>query len=227
MQNRRDFLLATSALTTLVACSTEQRTDASSSPGKATVAFDERHFNEVASKNVRYRHCFGIPRIASGDGLYAMNNTYAAYDQVLNTPLDQVLLVGVLYLGAPITMAFNDEAWNSLLIPALPHLGEDARVQFESVSITRGNPFLYRPPGSNGTDASIESLVARGARFFVCNNSALQLADLIGKALNRDPKDVYATIVRSLVPGASLVPAGVWAINALQTSHFTYLQAAL
>lgn len=235
MNTRRDFLLASAvaASLTAVACSSQQQSSGTPSsspvpPGEGpSLQFDLNHFNQLIGKNVAHRNSFGIARVEGGEGLYAMNNVYTTYDRVLNVPVDQVLLAGVLYRGASITMAFNDDVWNDVIIPALPRLNPELRADFESVRITTGNPFLYRPPNGNGKDASVESLVARGALLFVCDNATFQLALMIASALKQRVQEVYQAFTGSLVPGTTLVPTGVWAIGALQEAHFTYLQAAL
>lgn len=224
MTTRRDFLLA-SLLPTLVACAAGHSEAQTSATAQLGGGFDEARFNLIISKNAAHRHCLGIASVNGGQGLYAMNKIYETYEQVLKTPLDQVSLASVLYGGAPITMAFNDHIWNEILIPTIPRLNAAAHASFESVSISVGNPFLYRPANSNGGDASVESLVQRGAMFFVCNNSALELASLIANARNERPADVYQRFSTGLVRGASFVPTGVWALNALQEKHFTYIQA--
>jgi intracellular sulfur oxidation DsrE/DsrF family protein len=38
---------------------------------------------------------------------------------------------------------------------------------------------------------------------------------------------VYDRLTKALVPSASVVPAGVWAVHAIQERRFTYLQTTL
>jgi intracellular sulfur oxidation DsrE/DsrF family protein len=231
MSNRRDFLLGTAVVATLASCTSNGGGAASSSANNAgqgaTNTFDDARFKQIVGKQAQHRHSFGIGGIDAGEGLYAMNNTYATYKLSLGVPLAQVYLVGVLYRVEPVAIAFNDDVWNEAIIPALPHVSPAIRSNFESVRVTSGNPFLYRPPGSSGDDASVESLVGRGATFCVCANATLQLANFIGSALHRDPQTIYQLFVSNLVPGSVLVPTGVWAIHALQEAHFTYLQATI
>jgi hypothetical protein len=84
-----------------------------------------------------------------------------------------------------------------------------------------------REQGGDG-DTSIRSLVAdAGARFFVCNNAALGTASMVAKALRKPFDTVYADFGHHLVPNAMLVPAGVWAVHAIQEQRFTLLQTSL
>ncbi len=230
MSKRRDFLLGTAVVTALAAC-TSNGGDTSSSTTNAgqgvTNTFDQTRFKQIIGKPAQHRHLFGVAGIDAGEGLYAMNNTYETYKLSLGVPINEVYLVGVLYRVEPVAIAFSDDVWNEAIIPALPHMNRAMRSNFESVRVTAGNPFLYRPAGGSGDDASVESLVDRGATFCVCANATLQLANLVGTALRRDPQTIYQLFVANLVRGAVLVPTGVWAIHALQEAHFTYLQATL
>lgn len=232
MTNRRDFLVSAAVAASLAACSSASTTTTTASslngagPGNSN-AFDLAHFNQIIGRSATHRNSFGIAGIDGGEGLYAINNTYATYKLSLNVPVDEVFLVGVLYRVEPVAIAFNDDVWNDVIIPALPHVAPAMRSNFESVRVSSGNPFLYRPPGATGDDASVESLVSRGSVFFVCANATLQLANFVANALHRDTQTVYQDFISNLVPGAFLVPTGVWAIHALQEAHFTYLQATI
>lgn len=226
MGSRRDFIVGAAVVASLAACNSGgESTGQTGQTGSNE--FDDARFNQIIGRSARHRHCFGIAGIDAGEGLYAINNTYATYAHSLNVPLDQIFLVGVLYRVEPVAIAFNDEMWNSVIIPALPHLSPALRSNLESVKVTSGNPFLYRPPNSDGEDASVESLVNRGTQFFVCANATQQLAIAIGEATHQEPTTIYQAFGANLVPGTQLVPTGVWAIHALQEAHFTYLQATV
>jgi intracellular sulfur oxidation DsrE/DsrF family protein len=89
---------------------------------------------------------------------------------------------------------------------------------------TRTNPFLK---STKPEEASVESLVKGGTIFFACNNATQGFAHLLASIAKSPPRAMYDRLVAGLVPGASLVPAGVWAVHALQDRHYTYLQTTL
>jgi hypothetical protein len=89
----------------------------------------------------------------------------------------------------------------------------------------KNNPFLR--PGKDPDAPSIEQLVKAGTLFYVCNNAAHGFAMLLGRLTKQTPASVYDRLVAGLAPGVVLVPAGVWAIQALQERHFTTLQTTL
>jgi len=180
-------------------------------------------FDRVTLKHVKHRHAFGIASINGGKGLFAMDNDYRAY-RALNVTLSSASLIGVVYhTGA--ALALNDRIWNELLIPVLPKLRQ-AGGDFGSVPITTGNPVLGSLRDSAGNEASFQSLVARGSKFFVCNDSLVGLASLFAQMLNRSAQEVYREVSVSLVPGASLVPAASWAIHTVHERGFSYMSAA-
>lgn len=227
MGSRRDFIIGAAVAASLAACNSGGESGSGQTGQASSNTFDDANFNRIIGRSAAHKHCFGIAGIDGGEGLYAINNTYATYVHSLAVPVERLFLVGVLYRVEPVAIAFNDEMWNSVIIPALPHVTPALRSNFESVKVTTGNPFLYRPSNSNGEDASVESLVARGTQFFVCANATLQLAVALGTATRQQPQTIYQAFTSNLVPGASLVPTGVWALHALQEAHFTYLQATV
>ena len=76
-------------------------------------------------------------------------------------------------------------------------------------------------------DASIAALQKRGVMFFLCNTALVQQAHQIassGVAKNQSPDDIARTLQRSLLPGVTLVPAGVAVVAYLQSRyHYGYL----
>ena len=84
-----------------------------------------------------------------------------------------------------------------------------------------------RPPAN---PASIETLLRRGATFYVCDNALRGLAMKVaaaGFAGSSDAGALHAELRRNLVPGSLLVPAGVTTIDALQQEHFTLYDASV
>ncbi len=74
-------------------------------------------------------------------------------------------------------------------------------------------------------DSSVPALIAdANARFFVCNLAAHGWATRIAKQLHLPAKDVYEDLASHMIPNAMLVPAGVWAIHAIQERQYTPLQ---
>ena len=160
-----------------------------------------------------------------------MRSTLNAYRDV-GIALTGVRPVAVFYHGLALTLGFDDVIWNEYFIPLFAkdtkRADADTVKDFDSVydAKKRGNPCLHKQGGRN--DTSLESLVAdAGARFFVCNNATQGFAHYIAKHFRKPSAEVYANLVAHLVPNAALVPAGVWAVHAIQERRYTLLQSTL
>ena len=227
MSTRKDFLIASSVVASVTSAVLAGSGEVvAQSSGIPDFQFDQGRYNQLISRAAKHRNMFAAESINGGTVLLAINNTLHAYNTNLNTPDSEVLPVAVLYHGAAIALAFNDAAWTQLLLPSLPRISPMLRADIQTLRLSSGNPVLHRNP-YGGADQSVEALVSRGTLFFVCNNALVGVSLSLAQALNRSPGDVYAQLSSSLVDGASLVPAGVWAIHALQEARFTYLQTSL
>lgn len=236
MHTRSEFLTAgaVAALTPgLASAATPPATKSSPSPSPEPplppLQFDLAAFDKTLGVSAPHRHLFAAKKAAGGDVLSAMRNTLNAYADIGAASSD-VMPVAVLYHGA-VFIGFDDAMWNEYFIPLhakgfhdLPEIAKDFETIYDAKKI--GNPCLHKTGGKH--DSSIEALVAdAGSRFYVCNNAASAFARYIGGHLKRRPGDVYANLAAHLVPNAMLVPAGVWAVHAVQERKYTLLQASL
>lgn len=75
----------------------------------------------------------------------------------------------------------------------------------------------------------LHALMQRGASFFVCNKAltglAVSIANLPGAQPSAD--ELLNALQSHVIPGITIVPAGVAALNALQEAKFTYVQVSL
>jgi intracellular sulfur oxidation DsrE/DsrF family protein len=142
----------------------------------------------------------------------------------LNVPASDVATAVVLYHGASIALAFDDAIWKALFGPAIPKLSQRVRADVAEYAHATANPFLSSSkPGAT----TVGSLIANGTLFFVCNHAVRGFAETLAPIAKRPAGSVYGELAAGLVPGATLVPAGVWAVGALQERGFTYLQTTM
>ena len=229
MTTRKDFLAAGTALgafTPQIALA-----GASPSPSPApteaplpALNFDLTAFDKSLAKPAKHRHMFGSKKLSNGDVFSNMQGTIFAYDS-LGIPLSEVALAGVFYHGISVYLAYDDTIWKKYIIPGLPTDKTKASAlesDVLSVNPKGGNPCLH---GKGDTDdQSIETLVAQtGMRLYVCNRATSGLARGFARKYKLDPVEVYKDIAAHLVPNAMLVPAGVWAVHAVQERGYTYL----
>ncbi len=227
MTTRKDFLVA-GTLAAAIPGQALADAPATAHPKTPKLDFDLEAFNALLDGAQAHKNLFTAVQIEGGEVLLAMRNTLGGYRDV-GVDWSEVLPVAVLYHGFSILLAFDDFVWNRYVIPfsgKLKHGNGAAQIASVRKLDVGGNPCL-REQGGDG-DISIRSLVAdAGARFFVCNNAALGTASMLAKALGKPFDTVYSDLAHHLVPNALLVPAGVWAIHAIQEQRFTLLQTSL
>lgn len=235
MTTRSAFLaagVAAAAIPNVAAASPAPKISASASPSAEPslppLHFDVAAFDGVLNVPAPHKHLFASAKINGGLILDATRSTLTAYADI-GVSLKDVQPAAVFYhFSTP--LGFDDLIWNEYFIPLQPKSGKRNEMEDEFASVydgkSRGNPCLHKT--GKPDDTSIESLVADAdARFFVCNNATRYVAGYIAKQLKLNRLDVYAKMSAHLVPNAMLVPAGVWAIHAVQERHYTYLQATL
>jgi intracellular sulfur oxidation DsrE/DsrF family protein len=241
MTTRQGFLGAAGALGAVLAAG-ERAAAATPAPAASPkpdpsatlppLQFDERAFSRLLNKDSRHRQCFGNTQIKDGEVLGSMSNSLNAYEFDLGEGPTSMRVIAVLYHSIGIAIGLDDNAWNELLIPAIPKLPamlrSDVTGGAPKLGPKSGNPFLHRVKGQTlRDDTSVEALVERGSNFFVCNNALSGFSYSIADWLGRPATEVYQQLLASIVPGAMAVPAGVMAINAAQEAKFTYIQATL
>ena len=227
MTTRKDFLAAGAVAAAIPATALADGPPAKH-PKAPKLDFDLESFNALLDGAQSHKTLFTAVQIEGGEVLLAMRNTLNGYRDV-GVDWSDVLPVAVLYHGLSIFLAFDDLVWNRYVYPfsgKLKHGNGAAQIASVREFGATGNPCL-REQGGEG-DISIRSLVAdAGARFFVCNNAALGTASMVSKALGKPFETVYGDFAHHLVPNAMLVPAGVWAVHAIQEQRFTLLQTSL
>ncbi len=187
--------------------------------------FDVAAFDATLSKAATHRHLYSAVPLDGGTIFVAIRNTLDAYRDFLDTGYEQILPVAVLYHGVSIALGFNDAAWNELLLPALPSYPPAVRTAFGAARRGGGNPYLHARAAH---DWSLESLVADcGLRTYICNNAMRSFATSAATTLRMTPAAVYTQLAANLAPNAMIVPAGVWAIHALQERRFTLLETSV
>jgi hypothetical protein len=228
MTTRKDFLAA-SAIAAAIPGVALADAPAAPQPVIPKLDFDLENFDAILSTAQSHKLLFAACEINGGDVFGAIRNTLNAYRDV-GVNWNDVFPVAVLYHGFSTCLGFDDAIWNEYLIPLQRKGPKDSLRNRQIASVRKnggaGNPCLREQGGD--WDSSIRSLVGdAGTRFFVCNNATRGLANIVGTTLRKSPDDVYGDLSRHLVPNAMLVPAGVWAVHAIQEQRFTLLQTSL
>ncbi len=222
MQTRGDFLTTAGALAALAPTSGATPLPAASSAGPPSMedvlprGFEIATFDAVLATSAKHKHLFAcISEVAVA--LAATRSTLNAY-HVLGVPASEVAPAVVFYHGVSVLYGFDDAMWSRYVIPTNSAPASDAKEKITS------NPILNKKKDGDW-DTSAPALIAdANAHFFVCNLATHGYATRIAKQLHLPARAVYEDLASHLIPNVMLVPAGVWAIAAIQERQYTLLQ---
>lgn len=213
MTRRRDFLsritLGAAALAALDADELRAGTEASRG------AWDTSWIDKLA--RARYRVVFNASDVSDGAAFNYVYSFYHDYHEVHATPDDQLRPVVVIRrLGTP--LGLNDTLWDRYGI------GEDLKLTDSATQApARRNVFWKSASASSDPSWKIETLQRRGLINLVCNvalgNMAARTAEKAGKKV----EDVQAEFRENLVPGAILVPSGIYALIRAQNAGCAWM----
>lgn len=144
-------------------------------------------------------------------------NYYDTYNKAFGVADKDVNGVLTFY-GATTFYALNDAAWAKYGLGAFLDT-KDAKGAFATANPWRNAPEIL---GMSLPQASIEGLQKRGASFIVCNNALTIFAGLVAKKGGLDAAAVYEDMKASILPGVTLVPGMVVAIEQAQKAGVTY-----
>jgi hypothetical protein len=214
MTTRKDFLAAGAALSALAPqLAAAPLPAASATPAPMPhLSFDLAAFDAALNAPAKHRHLFS-GKTADGDAFDTVRTVLDAYKSIA-MPMNTVHPAAVLYHFAAIS-GLDDTVWNTLIIPNLAKLPKGLRDEVGALKAGTGNPSTATIAGLV-TDANMAT--------FVCNNAMTGLASVLAKASGADPVTTYATMSKHLVSNAMLVPAGVWAVHAVQEHGYSLLQ---
>jgi intracellular sulfur oxidation DsrE/DsrF family protein len=213
MTRRRDFIARMGAAAAALAIEPDElRAHAT---GDSTAPWDTSWIDRVTS--ARHRVVFNGTVI---DGGAVMNYVAAFLDhfhEVHDTSdADTRPVVVFRRLGTP--MALNDRMWDRYAIGA----GEKVN---DSVTGTPALRNVFWRAGTASGDASdkIETLHKRGMISLVCNVSISNMGRQFARAANTNVEEVQAELRANLVPGAILVPSGIYALIRAQNAGCAFM----
>jgi len=154
------------------------------------------------------------------DALYFASDIMDTYRDVYNGPDTQTRAVIVArQLGVP--LALTDALWERYAI------GEDRKINDPVTKApARRNTFLRAEPNapSYEVESKIEPLIARGAVVLVCNRALMNTARSMAEKTKRNVEEVQADFRAGLVPGAYLMPNGIFGLVRAQNAGCAYLK---
>jgi hypothetical protein len=163
----------------------------------------------------RHKQLFDAPRVDGGRALIHIRNFMNAYRDAYGLRDSDVSPLLILY-SQTVPLAFADAAW------AEYDLGKMAEIQDGSAPARRN---VYRAPAAGFSippDAGLDALMQRGTVVVLCNNSFNKWTRDIAAGGHGTADEVRTKMLGWLIPGITLVPAAVMAVNRAQEAGCTY-----
>jgi hypothetical protein len=165
-----------------------------------------------------HRELFDAPAPNDGIPLVHLMNYYDTYNKAYATPDKQINGILTFY-GGTTFYGLNDAVW------AKYRLGEFLKANdAKTGQPATANPWRAAPVALGLTlpAASIESMQKRGATFIICNNALGIFAGFLAQARGLSTDSVYADLKANILPGVTLVPGMVVAIEKAQGRGIAY-----
>ena len=173
-------------------------------------------------KNASYRAVFDANEVADGFALDLAGMFMDQFRGVYGTRDEETRAVIVArQLGAP--LAFGDSLWARYEIGAETHVNDPT-----THAPARLNPFWSAPAESPRAHdrSTLDALLGRGATLLVCNIAAMNWAARLAQKLERDVEETRNQVRNGLVPGAILVPSGIFALIRAQNAGCAFMRGA-
>jgi intracellular sulfur oxidation DsrE/DsrF family protein len=224
--DRRDFLrqltLATAAVgggAIVSPLGAEELSRAGDRLGLVNAAWDMSWVDQL--QRAQYKAVFDSPALADGAALDLASGIQDNFKEVYGSDDGVRMVVVMRQLGQ--VMAFNDDLWNRYGI------GEERKVNDPlTKQPARRNPYLKVLPGEPdwAVASKLETLHARGAIFLVCNRASMNWAAGAAERTKKDVEQVRNDVRNGLVPGATLMPTGVFALLRAQNAGCAYMKGS-
>lgn len=148
------------------------------------------------------------------DELLTALDVLDTFRDVYNAPEQTRVVVVFRHFAA--AMGLNDAMWQKYPI------GEERNItDADTKAPAKRNPYLRAGPNAKeawAVNGKIEPLVARGVIFLMCNRATMGLASTVAKKVNKPVDEVQNDFRANVVPGATLMPNGIFALIRAQNA---------
>jgi len=214
MTLRREFL---AQLGGLVAASSLDAGNAGAMAHVQTSEWDMSWVERIAA--AKYRVVFNANVINDGDAIYSAALVLDQFHDVYGSS-DQSTCPVIVFRSAGTAMAFNDSLW------ARYEIGDQSKVTDPVTHApARRNIFWKAREGATGqaAESNIVALQQRGLICLVCNRAMNGWASEFAERTHQTKDAVYAEVRANLVPGAYVVPSGIFGLIRAQNAGCAYM----
>ncbi|MEO7455966.1 MAG: hypothetical protein ABIY52_06870, partial [Gemmatimonadaceae bacterium] len=173
----------------------------------------------------RYKTAYDSPEVMSGAALGFAASAAQGYKQAMGVT-DAFTPVLILRHSASV-MALNDAMWERM------GFGETNKLKDPTTGEAnlKRNPFLTYAKGDKnsytGAEAALNTLMAQGAIVLTCNRALTGIAYMLQKkepATFATPAAALVEVRRNVIPGAYVMPNGIFAVSAAQDAGCNYMR---
>ncbi|SRR6266542_1325822 len=214
MTHRRDFLAQLGAITAVLGLDASELKALSVSDNSP---WDTSWINKLAA--ARFKVVFNASDISDGAAMnYA--STFLDHFHELHGTSDEQTRPVIVFRRLGTQMAFNDLLWDRYAI------GENTKTNDSATGApAKRNIFWKARDGASPQESSstIETLNRRGLISLVCNFSVGNWSRRTAETMHLNVEQVAAEVRANLVPGAILVPSGIYALIRAQNEGCAFM----
>jgi intracellular sulfur oxidation DsrE/DsrF family protein len=176
----------------------------------------------VESLKGKHRQLFDMAEPEDGVGLLHVRNYLLTYRDAYHAGAGEVNALVTLY-GKTTPLAFNDAMWAKYKFGAALDIKDPKTGQ-----PTERNLFYHTQQGDTLAfgflDSAMENLQKIGASFILCNNALNFFIQRLVAGGAGTAEAIRADLLANMLPGITLVPAMVIAINRAQEHGLSYMK---
>lgn len=214
MTGRRDFLTQLSVLATAMALDPDEL---SAAPMQGDSPWDTSWIERLAS--AQYRVVFNASEISDGAAMnYA--STFLDHFHDVHATGDRQTRPVIVFRRLGTQMAFSDVLWDRYGI------GEELKITDSATHApARRNVFWKARDGAPAEESGtkLESLQRRGLISLVCNVSLTSWSRRTAERAQKSADALLAEVRNNLVPGAIVVPSGIYALIRAQNAGCAFM----
>ena len=168
-------------------------------------------------ESAKYRVVFNASGMSDGATFDYASTFFDNFHEAHDTPDSQTRpVVVVRRLGT--ALGLNDLMWKEF------RLGEDTKITDASTKLPALRNVFWTARGSTADAAmKIDTLQRRGMILLVCNVALGNMGYRLATDQNRKVDEVQSELRSNLVPGAILVPSGIYALIRAQNAGCAYM----
>ena len=189
---------------------------------QSAMKWDSSWMEKITAK---HKVVFDSPEIGDGTALWHALSYLSSVKDVFGG-VDSDASVVVVLRHAAVPMLYNDAMW------AKYDIGTETKTLDEKTKVAvRRNVYYQRadkdgkPMAEERPSATIKSLSNRGVIFVGCDLATRGFSYRLAQKAKQQQKDVYEEIRQNLVPGAILMPTGIFGMLMAQEAGCAFMKS--